>query len=176
MNYSDLTSWRHWKDGWIYAALGLGESSAASSEMLFSQTEPNGVYHHIIFLSEKCQKWVTRVLHFWANQPMESMDWNKKIGLEMDWINKQKDLEDKTRHWLDKFVSESLQNILCFVELVRINKPSGLASFPWNQFQDKTEVLPWNYHLLGNLTQNIGKVSSASILVPAVLHGNDHAG
>ena len=36
-------------------ALGLGESSAASSELLFSQTEPNGVYHHIIFLSEKCQ-------------------------------------------------------------------------------------------------------------------------
>ena len=36
-------------------ALGLGESSAASSE-LFSQTEPNGVYHHIVFLTEKCQK------------------------------------------------------------------------------------------------------------------------
>ena len=92
-------------------ALGLGESSAASSELLFSQTEPNGVYHHHNIPIRKVPEWVTRVLHFWANQPIESMDWNKKIGLEMDWTNKDKDLEDKIRHWLDQFVSGNLQNI-----------------------------------------------------------------
>ena len=159
-------------------ALGLGESSAASSE-LFSQTEPNGVYHHIVFLTEKCQKWVTRVLHIFVFDSTHWIDGLKQENRAWNGLNQQTEKKWKIRYvidWINLFQEAYKISKNCFVELVRINKPSGLASFPWNQFQDKTEVFAWNYHLLGNLTQNIGNVSSASILVPAVLHGNDHAG
>ena len=69
-------------------ALGLGESSAASSE-LFSQTEPNGVYHHIVFLSEKCQKWVTRVLHIFVFDSTHWIDGLKQENRAWNGLNQQ---------------------------------------------------------------------------------------